>query len=78
MNIYNITKYHPAWMWYQEEFDIQFVSRGIKSTPKDRADLKKYTVNKYMDETGVTPERLAADIKKRTAEKKVHPLYGTD
>lgn len=78
MNIYNITKYHPAWMWYQDAFDLQYISHGVKSTPEQRTALKKEVVDSYMREMDCSPEALAAIIKDRTAKKLVHPLYGTD
>jgi hypothetical protein len=78
MNIYNVNKYHPAWAWYIDYKDIEFISAGKKPTKEQLADLKKRAVDDWMKHRGLTPEAVAARFKERTEKKIVHPLFGTD
>jgi len=78
MNIYRITKYHPAWMQYQLDFDYQFISRGVTSNPDQRKTLQAQVVATYMSDNGLSEETLSKIVKERTEKKIVHKLYGTD
>jgi hypothetical protein len=72
-DIYNVTKYHPAWMYVQEYLDLE----GAKGSAARKAATKK-AVDEYMEEFGYKPDSLREEIVKRTREKTVHRLYGTD
>lgn len=71
VNIYNVTKYHPAWMWVTDELD----QRG--SSMRNR-DLVKESVDRFMAETDMSVTDLMYSIVRRTKNKDVHQLYGTD
>lgn len=71
VNIYNVTKYHPAWMWVTDELDDRGTNMRNKATVKEAVD-------RFMMEQGMNASDLMAQIVQRTRDKDVHPLYGTD
>ena len=68
-DIYNVTKYHPAWAYVLDYTD---------SANSRSKETKKNAVDAYMKDNDLTSEKLKAIIVKRTREGKVHSLYGTD
>lgn len=71
VNIYNVTKYHPAWMWVTDELDDRGTNMRNKAAVKEAVD-------RFMMEQGMNASDLMAQIVQRTRDKDVHPLYGTD
>lgn len=78
MNIYRITRYHPAWMQYQLAFDYDFVARGASSNPVQRKTLQERVVRDYLIDNDMSEETLSKIIKERTEKKIVHRLLWTD
>ena len=70
VDIYNVTKHHPAWMYVANSLDQRGNPKG-----KKRVEAVKEIIDDYLVAFQETPESLANKIRIRTKNGTVHGMY---